>query len=77
MPGLSTSSPGAVLFAVGALALNLFTSYFLGPRLESATELYGGLGLATTILFWLYIIGRLVTGAATLNVSLYESRERS
>ena len=66
--------PGAVLVAVGVQALHLFAAYFLGPKLTNATQLYGGLGLATTILFWLYITGRLVLGAAILNSALVERR---
>jgi len=67
--------PGAALVAVGVQALHLFTVFFLGPKLDSATDLYGGIGVATTMLFWLYIIGRLVIAAATLNASLVERRE--
>jgi uncharacterized BrkB/YihY/UPF0761 family membrane protein len=66
--------PGAALVAVGLQGLHIFTVYFLGPKLESATELYGVLGVVSTILFWLYIAGRLVLGAATLNASIYEQR---
>ena len=66
--------PGAALVAVGVQLLHLFTTYFLGPKLTSATQLYGALGIATTILFWLYIVGRLVIGGATLNASLEEQR---
>jgi uncharacterized BrkB/YihY/UPF0761 family membrane protein len=66
--------PGAVLVAVGVQALNLLTAYLLGPRLNNATELYGGLGIATTILFWLYIVARLVIGAAILDEALVERR---
>ncbi len=29
-------------------------------------------GVVSTILFWFYLTGRLVIGAATLNASLYE-----
>jgi uncharacterized BrkB/YihY/UPF0761 family membrane protein len=64
--------PGAALVAVGLEGLHLFTVYFLGPKLANATELYGVLGVVSTILFWLYIAGRLVVGAATINASLYE-----
>ena len=64
--------PGAVLVAVGLEGLHLFTVYFLGPKLANATELYGVLGVVSTTLFWLYIVGRLVVGAATINASLYE-----
>jgi uncharacterized BrkB/YihY/UPF0761 family membrane protein len=67
-------APGAALVALGVQALNLFTTYLLGPKLENATELYGGIGVATTILFWLYIVGRLVIGAAILNEAVAERR---
>jgi Ribonuclease BN-like family. len=67
-------APGAVLVAVGVQALHLFTTLFLGPKLTSATQLYGAFGIATTILFWLYIVGRLVIAGATLNASLHEQR---
>jgi membrane protein len=67
--------PGAVLVACGVEALHLFTALFLGPKLASATELYGGIGVATTMLLWLYLAGRLVIAAAILNVSMVERRE--
>ena len=35
---------------------------------------HGLLGIAATVLFWLYVLGRLTIGAATLNASLYENR---
>jgi hypothetical protein len=41
-----------------------------------ATELYGVLGVVFTILFWLYIAGRLVIGAPTVNASLHEQRSQ-
>ena len=69
--------PGAVLVAVGLEGLHLFTVYFLGPKLANATELYGVLGVVSTILFWLYITGRLVIGAATINASLYEQSSQT
>jgi len=68
--------PGAALVALGVQALHIFTAYFLGPKLVNATELYGVLGVVSTALFWLYLTGRLVIGAATLNASLYEQRSR-
>jgi uncharacterized BrkB/YihY/UPF0761 family membrane protein len=59
--------PGATLVAVGLQAMNLFTAYFLGPKLTSATQFYGVFGIVTTILFWFYITGRLIIASATLN----------
>jgi uncharacterized BrkB/YihY/UPF0761 family membrane protein len=69
--------PGAALVALGFEGLHLFTVYFLGPKLEHATELYGVLGVVSTILFWLYMTGRLVIGAATINASLCEQRSQT
>ena len=64
--------PGAAVVAVGFEALHIFTIIFIGPKLASATELYGAIGIVGTILLWLYFLGRLVIGGATLNASLHE-----
>ena len=66
--------PGAVVIAVGLQAMHLFTAYFLGPKLASATELYGVIGITTTLLFWFYLTGRLIISATTLNASFAEQR---
>ena len=66
--------PGAAVVAIGLQAMHVFTTYFLGPKLMSATQLYGVVGITTTILFWFYLAGRLIVGAATLNSSLAERR---
>ena len=66
--------PGAVLLAVGFEALNLFTVYYLQTKLANASELYGVLGLATTALFCLFLIGRGVVWAAELNSVVWEVR---
>ena len=50
---------GAAVVALGLQAMHLFTVYILGPKLESATQLYGVIGITTTIFFWFYIAGRL------------------
>ena len=67
-------APGAALVAVGLQAMHLFTTYFLGPKLTSATQLYGVIGVTTTLLFWFYLAGRLIIAAATLNSSFSEHR---
>ena len=66
--------PGAVLFAVGLEALHVFTAYFLQAKLANASELYGALGLATTALFYLFLVGRGVVWAAELNAVVWEAR---
>jgi uncharacterized BrkB/YihY/UPF0761 family membrane protein len=66
--------PGAAVVAVGLQAMHVFTVYFLGPKLESATQLYGLVGIVTTFLFWFYLGGRLIVSGATLNVEFSEMR---
>ena len=66
--------PGAIVVAVGLQAMHVFTVYFLGPKLESATQLYGVVGIVTTLLFWFYLGGRLIVAGATLDVEFTELR---
>ena len=66
--------PGALVVAVGVHAFYLFTLWFLEPKLANATDTYGLLGVVATMLFWLYLVGRLVIGGATLNAALYDHR---
>jgi uncharacterized BrkB/YihY/UPF0761 family membrane protein len=66
--------PGAVLLGIGIEALHVFTVYFLQTKLANASELYGVLGLATTALFYLFLIGRGVVWAAELNAIVWEVR---
>jgi uncharacterized BrkB/YihY/UPF0761 family membrane protein len=66
--------PGALLFGVGLEALHVFTAYYLHVKLANASELYGVLGLATTTLFFLFLIGRGVVWSAELNAVVWEAR---
>jgi uncharacterized BrkB/YihY/UPF0761 family membrane protein len=66
--------PGAVVFALGIEALHIFTVYYLQTKLSNASELYGVLGLATTALFYLFLIGRGVIWAAELNAVVWDVR---
>jgi membrane protein len=66
--------PGAVVFAVGLEALHLFTVYYLAERLASQSELYGALGLAGSLLFYLFLVGRGVVWSAELNAVVWELR---
>jgi len=68
--------PGAIVFGLGLEVLHVFTAYFLAAKLANASELYGVLGLATTALFYLFLIGRGVVWAAELNATVWEVRAR-
>lgn len=67
--------PGGIVFGVGLEVLHVFTVYFLADKLASSSQLYGGLGLAATLLFYLFLIGRGVVWAAELNAVVWEVRQ--
>ncbi len=66
--------PGAVLAALGAQAIHLVAVLYLAPKLGRSSALYGTLGAATVVLLWLYLLARLLVGAAFLNAALWERR---
>jgi membrane protein len=68
--------PGAILLGLGLEALHVFTAYYLETKLANASELYGVLGLATTALFYLFLVGRGVVWAAELNAVVWEVRSQ-
>jgi uncharacterized BrkB/YihY/UPF0761 family membrane protein len=59
--------PGCALFGVGFAALNLVSRVYLPYRISHASEMYGALGVAATILAWLLIIGQVIVSAGLLN----------
>ena len=66
--------PGAVLAALGIQAIHLVAVIYLAPKLGRSSALYGSFGAATVVLLWLYLIARLLVGAAFLNAALWERR---
>jgi uncharacterized BrkB/YihY/UPF0761 family membrane protein len=59
--------PGAIVVGLGIEGLYVFTVYYLEKKLANASELYGALGLATTTLFYFFLVGRIVVWGAELN----------
>ena len=62
---------GALLFGVGTTCLHLMTVLWLSRSFSSKSETYGALGAALTILFWAYILGRLVTASASISAVMW------
>ncbi len=70
--------PGSVLFGVGTELLHLFTVFWIARQVESKSETYGAIGVALALLFWAYLLGRVITAGMTLNASLwYRDHPRS
>ena len=63
--------PGAILFGIAALALHLFTVYWVAHLIVRKSATYGAVGAALALLLWAYVFGRIMTGSAVLNASLW------
>ena len=71
MLGGTRCYPAPCVIAIGFQVLHGLVVNFLVPKLEKATTLYGSLGAMTTLLFFMYFVGRLVVTAPVLNSSLH------
>jgi uncharacterized BrkB/YihY/UPF0761 family membrane protein len=63
--------PGAALVGIGMELLNLAVVLYLGPRIGSASALYGSLGVAATLLLGAYLLARIMLASAALNATLH------
>ena len=68
--------PGAGAVGLGLLFLNSFNVYVTTWLVEDRADTYGALGVATALLFSLYLVGRVVVGSAVLNATLDARRRR-
>jgi uncharacterized BrkB/YihY/UPF0761 family membrane protein len=68
--------PGAVLVAVSEQLIRVAVVFYFAPRLGRSEETYGAFGAAATMLVWLYVISRMITGAAFLNATLWMRRQQ-
>ena len=67
--------PGALAISLGLAGMHLFTVYFLAGKLENASNLYGVLGLASTLLFFFFMLGRIIVWGAELNAVAWDVRQ--
>jgi uncharacterized BrkB/YihY/UPF0761 family membrane protein len=68
--------PGALLFGVGLLFVNVFNVYVTTRLVEDRANTYGALGIATALLLSLFLVGRLMVVSAELNAALADRRVR-
>jgi uncharacterized BrkB/YihY/UPF0761 family membrane protein len=66
--------PGAVLVGVGVQVLHFVTVYWIAHLLESKSRTYGAIGAALAILFWAYLLGRVLAASAVLNAGAWQQR---
>jgi len=68
--------PGALVCGLGAEVLNVVVAYVITPWALAKQGTYGALGIAAALLFGLYLISRVVVGAAIVDATLWERRAR-
>jgi membrane protein len=64
--------PGAAVVAIGLGAMHLVGTYYIPHKLSSTSQLYGTLGVAATVMAWLFLACRLIVAATVLNAQLWE-----
>ncbi len=68
---LSALVPGAIFMAIGVEVLDALTSFWFGPLVSRKSNTYGAVGIALAVLLWVYILGRVIVGAAGINATLW------
>ena len=66
--------PGAAVFASGLELVHAFVVYVVTPWALAKQGTYGALGVAAALLFGLFLVSRLIVGAAVVNATLWERR---
>ena len=69
--------PGALVVGVGVQLLHVVAAFFIGPWAIAKQGTYGALGGAAALLLGLFLLSRLIVGAAVLNATVWERRARS
>ena len=67
--------PLPVLWAIGLDVLHLLTTFWIGPLVARKSNTYGAVGIALAVLFWVYVLGRVIVGSAGLNATLWRRQE--
>jgi membrane protein len=69
-----TLVPGGLLVGISLAAMQALVLGYVARRIASSSELYGGIGTAIALLFWLYLIGRLLVLGPVLDAVLWKRR---
>ena len=68
----SSLLPGAALTGVTFAGLGWVSQFYLEPRLDSGSEMLGGLGLTAVALGWLFLASRIMVASLVVNAVVYE-----
>ncbi len=68
----SSLLPGAALTGLTFAGLGWVSQFYLVPRLNSGSEVLGGLGLTAVALGWLFFASRIMVASLVVNAVIYE-----
>ena len=64
--------PGAAFVATVFVGLQAVSQLYIPNRISGASDLYGGIGVTVVALGWLFIVGRALSFAFSLNAALFD-----
>jgi uncharacterized BrkB/YihY/UPF0761 family membrane protein len=69
---VSALVPGVLVMVLALQLLYIATIYYFSHRLATSGDLYGSLGVAATLLLWLFVIARVFVLTMFLDASLWK-----
>jgi uncharacterized BrkB/YihY/UPF0761 family membrane protein len=67
--------PGALLFGLATAVMHFVTVVYFARKVSSASDTYGAIGAAIGILLAMYVFGRVISGSAVLNATIWERKQ--
>jgi uncharacterized BrkB/YihY/UPF0761 family membrane protein len=64
--------PGAIVVALVLVGLQAITQFYLPHQIDSAAQMYGGIGVMVAFLGWFFFMGRVIAFSFALNAVIYE-----
>lgn len=64
--------PGAITLAAGFTGLNIAGAVYFTGKLQQSSQVYGALGVAVTVLVYLFFLGQIVVLATLVNAVWYD-----
>jgi uncharacterized BrkB/YihY/UPF0761 family membrane protein len=67
-------APGAITVGIGFQVLQLVTVVWITHLVDSKSDTYGAIGVALALLFWAYVLGRIICAGVVINAALWARR---
>lgn len=67
--------PGALAGAAGFVGLNIASAVYFTDKLQESSQVYGALGVALTVLLYLFVVGQIIVIATLVNTIWFDRDE--